>query len=317
VSNDALPVVGVSVIDFPNSWGAHPDDAFTIAEQCMKEFEGCTTLKYSICPHAPYTVSDAVLVKCLDFQREHGLLMHSHMHETLDEVENSAKGIGAKGQGGRHLSDECCRPFANYQRLGLLSDSFVGAHCVHCDSSDIELLKVLPHRVDARAALRASCDTCSQTAHCSVASCPVSNSKLACGIAPLQAMIDAGVNVGIGTDGSCSNNSLDMCTAAAPSAVSPFERFLQVWRAQDRFVAAKAAHKQRHGPGCPHGPSILKLNFPFTSPDAFPPPPPLQVIRCATLNGAKALKINAGAVEAGRLADLIAIDCRCVCVCSA
>ena len=49
-----------------------------------------------------------------------------------------------------------------------------------------------------------------QAAHCSVASCPVSNSKLACGIAPLQAMIDAGVNVGIGTDGSCSNNSLDM-----------------------------------------------------------------------------------------------------------
>jgi 5-methylthioadenosine/S-adenosylhomocysteine deaminase len=50
-----------------------------------------------------------------------------------------------------------------------------------------------------------------KAAHSSVASCPVSNSKMACGIAPLQAMIDAGVNVGIGTDGSCSNNSLDMC----------------------------------------------------------------------------------------------------------
>lgn len=247
MSVGARAVVGVSVIDFPNSWGAHPDDAFTIAEQCMKEFEGCTTLKYSICPHAPYTVSDAVLVKCLDFQREHGLLMHSHMHETLDEVENSAKGIGAKGQGGRHLSDECCRPFANYQRLGLLSDSFVGAHCVHCDSSDIELLK---------------------TAHCSVASCPVSNSKLACGIAPLQAMIDAGVNVGIGTDGSCSNNSLDMFGELKTASL------LQKLRTNN--ATALDAH---------------------------------TVIRCATLNGAKALKINAGAVEAGRLADLIAIDC--------
>ncbi len=137
-----MPVVGVSVLEFPNSWGAHPDDAFKVAEQCIKEFEGCSTLKYAICPHAPYTVSDASLVKCRDFQREHGLLMHSHMHETLDEVENSLNGTGAKGQGGRHLSDECCRPFANYQRLGLLSDSFIGAHCVHSDAADIELMKV-------------------------------------------------------------------------------------------------------------------------------------------------------------------------------
>ncbi len=139
---DEMPVVGVSVLEFPNSWGAHPDDAFKVAEQCIKEFEGCSTLKYAICPHAPYTVSDASLVKCRDFQREHGLLMHSHMHETLDEVENSLKGTGAKGQGGRHMSDECCRPFANYHRLGLLSDSFIGAHCVHSDAADIELMKV-------------------------------------------------------------------------------------------------------------------------------------------------------------------------------
>jgi 5-methylthioadenosine/S-adenosylhomocysteine deaminase len=137
-----VPVVGVPIMDFPNSWGAHPDDAFEVAEQCIKEFEGCNTIKYAVCPHAPYTVSDASLVKCRDFQRGHGLLMHSHMHETLDEVENSSKGIGAKGQAGRHLSDECSRPFANYQRLGLLSDSFIGAHCVHCDAADIELMQV-------------------------------------------------------------------------------------------------------------------------------------------------------------------------------
>jgi 5-methylthioadenosine/S-adenosylhomocysteine deaminase len=101
-----------------------------------------TSSRYAICPHAPYTVSDSVLVKCRDFQRAHGLLMHSHMHETLEEVENSCKGAGAKGQSGRHMSDEMCRPFANYQRLGLLGDSFIGAHCVHCDASDIDLMKV-------------------------------------------------------------------------------------------------------------------------------------------------------------------------------
>jgi cytosine/adenosine deaminase-related metal-dependent hydrolase len=64
------------------------------------------------------------------------------MHETSDEVENSSKGIGEKGQAGRHLSDEKSRPIANYHRLGLLSDSFIGAHCVHCDADDIGLLKV-------------------------------------------------------------------------------------------------------------------------------------------------------------------------------
>ena len=186
LSLGARACVGVSVIEFPNSWGAHPDDAFGVAEQCIKEFAGCDTLKFAICPHAPYTVSDAALVKCRDFQRSHGLLMHSHMHETLDEVENSVKGTAGPG---KQMSSECSRPFANYQRLGLLSDSFIGAHCVHCDEGDIALLKAQG---------------------CSVASCPVSNAKMSCGIAPLQAMIDAGVNVGLGTDGSCSNNSLDM-----------------------------------------------------------------------------------------------------------
>jgi hypothetical protein len=47
-STNAASVVGVSVLEFPNSWGAHPDDAFQVAEQCMKEFEGCSTLKYAI-----------------------------------------------------------------------------------------------------------------------------------------------------------------------------------------------------------------------------------------------------------------------------
>jgi 5-methylthioadenosine/S-adenosylhomocysteine deaminase len=74
-------------------------------------------------------------------------------------------------------------------RLGLLGPHLIAVHAVHLDPAEIELL--------ARHG-------------CSVAHCPSSNLKLASGFAPVQALVDAGVNVAIGTDGAASNNRLDM-----------------------------------------------------------------------------------------------------------
>jgi len=92
----------------------------------MKDFAGCDTLKFTMRPHTPCKVSDACLVKCMDFQHMHGLLMHSHMHETLNEVENSVKGAEGPGQ---QVSAECySRPLANYHRLRL-TDAFIGGSC--------------------------------------------------------------------------------------------------------------------------------------------------------------------------------------------
>ena len=163
----------------------------------------------------------------------------------------------------------------------------------------------------------------------SVASCPVSNCKLACGIAPLKAMMDAGVNVGIGTDGSCSNNSLDMCvifhrycavifTSSAclesskphPSFKSCAPMTLPPWtliRCPVLVHARSSTHRFR----CTAHASCNMMLRPTAAPAPHPPLTPFQIVRCATLNGAQAVKVNAGAVEVGRLADLIAIDCRC------
>lgn len=112
--------------------------------------------------------------------------MHIHVQETKDELVNSMAG-NRQGKG-CHCSDAHCSPIENMARLGYL-DKACCAHCVHVTDKDIELL----------AAHRAS-----------VVHCPNSNMKLGSGICPVQRMLDAGVNVCLGTDGASSNNNLDM-----------------------------------------------------------------------------------------------------------
>ena len=104
------------------------------------------------------------------------MLIHCHIHETADEVGNSVK-------------EHHQRPLARLQQLGLLSPRLVAAHMVHLNDEEIEL--VAKHGV-------------------SVAHNPSSNMKLASGIAPIPKMLQAGIAVGIGTDGAASNNKLDM-----------------------------------------------------------------------------------------------------------
>ena len=112
--------------------------------------------------------------------------MHIHVQETKDELVNSMTG-NRKGKG-CHRSDAHCSPIENMARQGYLENT-VCAHCVHVTDKDIELLA--KH-------------------HASVVHCPCSNMKLGSGICPVQKMLDAGVNVCLGTDGASSNNNLDM-----------------------------------------------------------------------------------------------------------
>ena len=112
--------------------------------------------------------------------------MHIHVQETKDELVNSMAG-NRQGKA-CHCSDAHCSPIENMARLGYL-DNACCAHCVHVTDKDIELL----------------------AAHsASVVHCPNSNMKLGSGICPVQRMLDAGVNVCLGTDGASSNNNLDM-----------------------------------------------------------------------------------------------------------
>ena len=127
-------------------------------------------------PHSLTTVGEAYLREFVPEAVEAGLPIHLHANETTDEVAPI-------------LDEQGMRPLEYADDVGLMGEDTFLAHCVHVDDAEIELLA----------------DTSTGAVHC-----PASNMKLASGMAPVQAMLDAGVTVGLGTDGAASNNDLDM-----------------------------------------------------------------------------------------------------------
>ncbi|WP_336336141.1 amidohydrolase [Haloarcula brevis] len=127
-------------------------------------------------PHSLTTVGEDFLREFVPQALDDGLSIHFHANETRDEVTPIVDEHGV-------------RPLAYADDVGLLDGDTYVAHGVHVDESEIDLLA----------------ETGTGVAHC-----PASNMKLASGMAPVQDLLDAGVTVGIGTDGAASNNDLDM-----------------------------------------------------------------------------------------------------------
>ena len=169
-------IVGLIVIDFPTRYGAGPDDYLARGLASRDRFRDEPTLRFSLAPHAPYTVGDAALLRVAALAEELDLGIHTHLHETRSEI-------------AEHLSAHGCRPLARLHRLGLLSSRLAAVHAVHLADTEIALL-----------------------AHhgASVVHCPASNLKLASGFAPAARLLAAGVNVALGTDGAASNNRVDL-----------------------------------------------------------------------------------------------------------
>jgi len=133
-------------------------------------------IKTTFQPHSLTTVGEEYLREFVPEAFDAGLSMHFHANETRDEVTPIVDEYGV-------------RPLAYADDVGLLDGDAYIAHGVHVDESEIDLLA----------------ETGTGVAHC-----PASNMKLASGMAPVQDLLDAGVTVGIGTDGAASNNDLDM-----------------------------------------------------------------------------------------------------------
>ncbi|KAJ0402821.1 hypothetical protein P43SY_007363 [Pythium insidiosum] len=180
-------VLGQVVFEFPTSYGSGPDDYFAKARAGIAKFKDHPTIRVAVAPHAPYTVSEANLVKVDALSREHNVPIHIHLHETAAECEDSEH--QNKTSMNCHLSDERLRPLANLQRLGLLSDRVIAVHMTQLTDDEIAHVAA---------------------AGTSVVHCPSSNLKLASGVCPVTKLVAAGVNVAIGTDGAASNNSLNM-----------------------------------------------------------------------------------------------------------
>lgn len=168
-------VIAESLIDFATPRCATPEEMMKKQRELAEEYVEHELITPSIAAHAPYSVSAANLVKEAELAEEFGLTMQIHLSETRWEVE---KLLEEKGRS----------PVAYLADLGVLSERTVAAHCVHVSPDDIETLKEFEVGVSHN---------------------PVSNLKLASGVAPVPAMVEAGLKLGLGTDGAASNNTLD------------------------------------------------------------------------------------------------------------
>jgi len=177
--------LGLVVLEFPTNYANSADDYIEKGLNHRDEWRGQSLLSASFAPHAPYTVADATFEKIVTYAEQLGLGIHTHLHETQDEIEQSLKQYGLT-------------PIERLSQLGVLGPNLTAAHGVHMKNEEIEQL---------------------QAHGCSLAHCVSSNLKLASGMAPIQKMLNAGVNVGLGTDGAASNNRQDMFTEMRTAAL--------------------------------------------------------------------------------------------------
>ncbi len=169
-------VCGESVLKFPTPDSASFEEGLAYARRFIEKWKDHPLITPAIAPHAPYTCTDELLQACAALALEFDVPLHTHIAETAFEVENMRNDRGM--------------PVVPYvKKQSLLDTKLIAAHCVHIDEGEIRSLK---------------------NAKVGVAHNPSSNMKLASGIAPVQRMVELGVNVGIGTDGPASNNDLDM-----------------------------------------------------------------------------------------------------------
>ncbi|MFV0277036.1 MAG: TRZ/ATZ family hydrolase [Parahaliea sp.] len=163
-------------------FGAAPTWARDAGECISKGLALRDTLKHSALitvvfgPHATYTVPEADLQKVATLAAELDLPVQIHLHETRSEVLQAVEATGE-------------RPLVTLERLGLLGPRTQCVHMTDLGQQDIELLAATG-------------------AH--VVHCPRSNMKLASGTCPTAALLEAGVNLALGTDGAASNNSLNL-----------------------------------------------------------------------------------------------------------
>jgi cytosine/adenosine deaminase-related metal-dependent hydrolase len=131
----------------------------------------------AVAPCSPFSVTTRLMEESATLARRLGLQLHTHLAETVEEEEYCQELYG-------------CTPVEYLERVGWLDGDVWCAHCVHLSAAEVG--RFAEHRVG-------------------VAHCPTSNLRLGAGTAPVRDLIDAGARVGLGVDGSASNERSDMC----------------------------------------------------------------------------------------------------------
>ena len=201
-------------------------------------------LQIALAPCSPFSVSRDLMRESALLARSHGVRLHTHLAENDHDVAYSRERFN-------------CTPAQYAQDLGWLGEDVWHAHCVKLDDEGIGLF----------AATRTG-----------VAHCPCSNMRLASGIAPIRRMLDAGVPVGLGVDGSASNDAAHMVQEARQALL-----LARVGRSLEPF-------------GCDRGPADLGAR---------------DALALATRGGAQVLgRRDIGHLAAGMCADLALFDLR-------
>jgi cytosine/adenosine deaminase-related metal-dependent hydrolase len=143
-------------------------------------------IQIAVAPCSPFSVTKRLMAESAELARELGLRLHTHLAETADE-EEYCQGIFG------------CRPLEYLEQVGWLASDIWCAHCVHLNHADVVALG----------------ETGTGVAHC-----PTSNMRLGAGIAPVQEMLEQRVPVGLGVDGSASNERGDLLFEAKQALLS-------------------------------------------------------------------------------------------------
>ncbi len=219
------------------------DDILRDTQRAIEDFHEAQRygmVRVVVAPCSPFSVTPDLMREAASLARAYGVHLHTHLAETLDEEQFCLAQFGH-------------RPVGYAEALGWVGDDVWYAHGVHVNGAEIKLLA------------RTGTGVCH---------CPSSNMRLASGIAPVRAYRDHGVKVGLGADGSASNDSSHLLAEA-----------------RQALLLGRLSPGQPHAAGDPAG---------LTADD---------VLEMATLGGAQVLgRDDVGSLEPGKAADFIAFD---------
>lgn len=154
----------------------NPEMSINYALDLAGQYQGDEYIKIALAPHSVYACSADTLKKVKQAAEENNFRVHIHVSESEKEIVDCRKTHGKT-------------PVEYLDELGLLSDKLMAAHSIWLTDDDLKIYK------DRRVKM---------------VHCPVSNMKLTSGVAPLDKILKAGIIAGLGTDGSASNNTLDL-----------------------------------------------------------------------------------------------------------
>lgn len=169
--------MGIRAVLGCNYFDTNLEEVFRQVERAVGlAASGSGRVRIAVAPHSPYTVSPENLVRGKELADRYGLGLMTHIAETRDEIRIVRERYG-------------CTPVEHLDSLGLLDRRCIGAHCIHVTDSDIGTLAARGVTVSHN---------------------PQSNMKISSGVAPVEQMRRAGALVTVATDGTCSNNDLDL-----------------------------------------------------------------------------------------------------------